>query len=99
MVLLTLFALVAGAATAVTPCVLPVLPALLSASATGGRRRTHRGAAHAAGEVRAELARQRLLERARGWRGAGFRLYAVRGAHPRRGYLGERVRGHVRPAR
>jgi cytochrome c biogenesis protein CcdA/thiol-disulfide isomerase/thioredoxin len=39
MVLLTLFALVAGAATAVTPCVLPVLPALLSASATGGRRR------------------------------------------------------------
>src|SRR5213592_254941 len=39
MVLLTLFALVAGAATAVTPCVLPVLPALLSASAVGGRRR------------------------------------------------------------
>src|SRR5919204_4462985 len=39
MLLLTLFALVAGAATAITPCVLPVLPALLSASATGGRRR------------------------------------------------------------
>ncbi|HEY2603162.1 MAG TPA: cytochrome c biogenesis protein DipZ [Thermoleophilaceae bacterium] len=39
MLLLTLFALVAGAATAVTPCVLPVLPALLSASAVGGRRR------------------------------------------------------------
>jgi cytochrome c biogenesis protein CcdA/thiol-disulfide isomerase/thioredoxin len=39
MVLLTLFALVAGAATAVTPCVLPVLPAVLSASAAGGRRR------------------------------------------------------------
>src|SRR5436305_305193 len=39
MVLLVLFALVAGAATAVTPCVLPVLPALLSASAVGGRRR------------------------------------------------------------
>jgi cytochrome c biogenesis protein CcdA/thiol-disulfide isomerase/thioredoxin len=39
MVLLTLFAFVAGAATALTPCVLPVLPALLSASATGGRRR------------------------------------------------------------
>jgi cytochrome c biogenesis protein CcdA/thiol-disulfide isomerase/thioredoxin len=39
MLLLTLFALVAGAATAVTPCVLPVLPALLSASALGGRRR------------------------------------------------------------
>src|SRR2546423_15107858 len=33
------FALLAGAATAVTPCVLPVLPALLSASAAGGRRR------------------------------------------------------------
>src|SRR5437763_1064760 len=39
MLLLTLFALVAGAATAVTPCVLPVLPALLSARAVGGRRR------------------------------------------------------------
>jgi cytochrome c biogenesis protein CcdA/thiol-disulfide isomerase/thioredoxin len=39
MVLLVLFALVAGAGTAITPCVLPVLPALLSASATGGRRR------------------------------------------------------------
>jgi cytochrome c biogenesis protein CcdA/thiol-disulfide isomerase/thioredoxin len=34
-----LFALVAGAGTAITPCVLPVLPALLSASAVGGRRR------------------------------------------------------------
>jgi cytochrome c biogenesis protein CcdA/thiol-disulfide isomerase/thioredoxin len=38
-VLLVLFALIAGAGTAVSPCVLPVLPALLSASATGGRRR------------------------------------------------------------
>src|SRR5947208_6199657 len=37
--LLLVFALIAGAATAVSPCVLPVLPALLSASATGGRRR------------------------------------------------------------
>ena len=36
---LMLFALVAGAGTAITPCVLPVLPALLSASALGGRRR------------------------------------------------------------
>src|SRR3954462_4186726 len=36
---LIVFAAVAGAATAVTPCVLPVLPALLSASAVGGRRR------------------------------------------------------------
>ncbi|MBO0767312.1 MAG: redoxin domain-containing protein [Solirubrobacterales bacterium] len=34
-----LFALIAGAGTAITPCVLPVLPALLSASALGGRRR------------------------------------------------------------
>ncbi|HEY1597735.1 MAG TPA: cytochrome c biogenesis protein DipZ [Thermoleophilaceae bacterium] len=34
-----LFALIAGAGTAITPCVLPVLPALLSASAAGGRRR------------------------------------------------------------
>jgi cytochrome c biogenesis protein CcdA len=33
------FALLAGAGTAISPCVLPVLPALLSAGATGGRRR------------------------------------------------------------
>jgi cytochrome c biogenesis protein CcdA/thiol-disulfide isomerase/thioredoxin len=39
MLLLMVFALVAGAGTAITPCVLPVLPALLSASAAGGRRR------------------------------------------------------------
>jgi Zn-dependent protease with chaperone function len=39
MVLLSAFALLAGAGTALSPCVLPVLPALLSAGATGGRRR------------------------------------------------------------
>jgi cytochrome c biogenesis protein CcdA/thiol-disulfide isomerase/thioredoxin len=39
MLLLLLFALIAGAGTAITPCVLPVLPALLSASGVGGRRR------------------------------------------------------------
>ncbi len=39
MLLLLSFALVAGAGTAITPCVLPVLPAVLSASAVGGRRR------------------------------------------------------------
>jgi cytochrome c biogenesis protein CcdA/thiol-disulfide isomerase/thioredoxin len=39
MALLALFALIAGAATAVSPCVLPVLPVVLSAGATGGRRR------------------------------------------------------------
>jgi cytochrome c biogenesis protein CcdA len=39
MLLLMLFALIAGAGTSITPCVLPVLPALLSASAGGGRRR------------------------------------------------------------
>src|SRR5437588_895955 len=39
MLLLMLFAILAGAGTAITPCVLPVLPALLSASAAGGRRR------------------------------------------------------------
>src|SRR6266508_4907757 len=33
------FAFVAGAATAVSPCVLPVLPVALAAGATGGRRR------------------------------------------------------------
>ena len=39
MVLLMLFALVAGAATALSPCVLPVLPAVLGAGVAGGRRR------------------------------------------------------------
>ena len=39
MLLLVIFAVLAGAGTALTPCVLPVLPALLSASAAGGRRR------------------------------------------------------------
>jgi cytochrome c biogenesis protein CcdA/thiol-disulfide isomerase/thioredoxin len=39
MLLLTLFALIAGAGTAVSPCVLPILPALLSAGALGGHRR------------------------------------------------------------
>ena len=39
MALLLLFAVLAGAGTAISPCVLPILPALLSAGATGGRRR------------------------------------------------------------
>lgn len=39
MVLLVLFALIAGAATALSPCVLPVLPIALAAGVTGGRRR------------------------------------------------------------
>jgi cytochrome c biogenesis protein CcdA len=39
MLLLILIALLAGAGTALSPCALPVLPALLSASGTGGRRR------------------------------------------------------------
>src|SRR5918911_1286670 len=39
MALLVAFAFLAGAGTALSPCVLPVLPALLSAGATGGRRR------------------------------------------------------------
>jgi cytochrome c biogenesis protein CcdA/thiol-disulfide isomerase/thioredoxin len=39
MVLLIAFAFIAGAATAVSPCVLPVLPVALAAGATGGRRR------------------------------------------------------------
>jgi cytochrome c biogenesis protein CcdA len=37
--LLVAFALLAGAVTAIAPCVLPVLPALLSVTGTGGRRR------------------------------------------------------------
>jgi cytochrome c biogenesis protein CcdA/thiol-disulfide isomerase/thioredoxin len=39
MALLILFGFVAGAATAVSPCVLPVLPVALSAGVTGGRSR------------------------------------------------------------
>src|SRR4051794_9787486 len=39
MALLVVFAFLAGAGTALSPCVLPVLPALLSAGATGGKRR------------------------------------------------------------
>jgi cytochrome c biogenesis protein CcdA/thiol-disulfide isomerase/thioredoxin len=39
MALLIIFGFVAGAATAVSPCVLPVLPIALSAGATGGGRR------------------------------------------------------------
>jgi len=39
MVVLMLFAFVAGAGTALSPCVLPVLPVALAAGATGGRRR------------------------------------------------------------
>src|SRR4051794_32607850 len=37
--LLVAFALLAGAGTALSPCVLPILPAVLSAGATGGPRR------------------------------------------------------------
>jgi cytochrome c biogenesis protein CcdA/thiol-disulfide isomerase/thioredoxin len=39
MLVLIIFAFIAGAATAVSPCVLPVLPVALSAGVTGGRRR------------------------------------------------------------
>jgi cytochrome c biogenesis protein CcdA/thiol-disulfide isomerase/thioredoxin len=39
MIVLLGFALLAGAGTALSPCVLPVLPALLSAGSVGGRRR------------------------------------------------------------
>jgi cytochrome c biogenesis protein CcdA/thiol-disulfide isomerase/thioredoxin len=39
MIVLILFAFLAGAGTALSPCVLPVLPAVLSAGASGGRRR------------------------------------------------------------
>src|SRR5688572_12500720 len=39
MVVLMLFAFLAGAGTALSPCVLPVLPVALAAGATGGRRR------------------------------------------------------------
>ncbi|HEV2922886.1 MAG TPA: cytochrome c biogenesis protein CcdA [Solirubrobacteraceae bacterium] len=39
MLVLLIFALLAGAGTALSPCVLPVLPALLSAGGAGGRRR------------------------------------------------------------
>src|ERR1700709_412350 len=39
MFVLITFAILAGAGTALSPCVLPVLPALISAGAVGGRRR------------------------------------------------------------
>jgi cytochrome c biogenesis protein CcdA/thiol-disulfide isomerase/thioredoxin len=39
MIILLAFAVLAGAGTALSPCVLPVLPALLSAGGVGGRRR------------------------------------------------------------
>src|ERR687895_855702 len=39
MLVLVVFAFVAGAATALSPCVLPVLPVALAAGSTGGRRR------------------------------------------------------------
>lgn len=39
MVLLMLFAFIAGAATAISPCALPVLPVVFSAGVTGGRKR------------------------------------------------------------
>src|ERR1700752_3997822 len=39
MIILLGFALLAGAGTALSPCVLPVLPALLSAGGVGGRGR------------------------------------------------------------
>jgi cytochrome c biogenesis protein CcdA/thiol-disulfide isomerase/thioredoxin len=39
MLLLLLFAVIVGAGTAISPCVLPVLPAMLSASGLGGHRR------------------------------------------------------------
>ncbi len=39
MIVLICFAVLAGAGTALSPCVLPVLPALLSAAGVGGRRR------------------------------------------------------------
>ncbi|MGH2849004.1 MAG: cytochrome c biogenesis protein CcdA [Solirubrobacteraceae bacterium] len=39
MLIIIVFAVLAGAGTALSPCVLPVLPALLSAAGAGGRRR------------------------------------------------------------
>ncbi|MBJ7347023.1 MAG: cytochrome c biogenesis protein DipZ, partial [Thermoleophilaceae bacterium] len=39
MVLLVIFAFIAGAATAMSPCALPVLPVVLAAGVDGGRRR------------------------------------------------------------
>src|SRR5271170_3497551 len=39
MIVLLVFAFLAGAGTALSPCVLPLLPALLSAGGVGGRRR------------------------------------------------------------
>ena len=43
MTLLLIFAFLAGIATVLSPCILPVLPAILSASASGGKGRPFRG--------------------------------------------------------
>ncbi len=145
MIVLIAFAFLAGAGTALSPCVLPVLPALLSAGAAGGRRRPlgvvlglsitftvtivgvasvvdgvglgsdplrvlaivvllvfglvllmprcqrpPRGAALAAGAVRAEERRRGLLVGDARRRRARVRVHAVREPDPRRGDLGQR---------
>ena len=65
MILLLAFAFLAGAATAITPCVLPVLPALLSASGTGGRRRPVGDRPRADAHARDHDRRRRLGRRRR----------------------------------
>ena len=94
-----------GAGTALTPCVLPVLPALLSASATGGRRRPlgHRSSASRSPsrdrDRGARLGdRRRRAGRRRGPHAGGRRCCAVR-RRAAVAALGEPVERAARAAR
>ena len=73
------FALIAGAATAITPCVLPVLPALLSASAVGGATAAGRDRPRARADLHDHDRRPGVGDRRRGSR---RRRRCVRSASP-----------------
>ena len=69
MALTLVFAVLAGAGTALSPCVLPVLPVALAAGATGGRRRPLGVAVGLAGFLASLLGRRR----ASAWVTEGYR--------------------------
>ncbi|MBV9716211.1 MAG: redoxin domain-containing protein [Solirubrobacterales bacterium] len=77
MIVLLLFALVAGAGTAITPCVLPVLPAVLSAGAAGGRRRPLGVVAGLAGAFTIAIVALAQLVRGVGLAGGAARTLAI----------------------
>ena len=110
MLVLLGFALLAGAGTALSPCVLPVLPALLSAGGVGGRRRPLGDRARALDHVhrhdrrprqcrRRRRARQRPPARRGDRRAARLRRSAAR-ARPERPSGGAALAaGALRPAK